>query len=75
MSQPFAGLFWTMLVMYAVTVAAQIYAQTFDKRAMMQRAWYGVAGAFAMHTLLVAWRWIETGHVPTSARCRRRSRV
>jgi cytochrome c-type biogenesis protein CcsB len=54
-----------MLVMYAVTVAAQIYAQTFDKRAMMQRAWYGVAGAFVIHTLLVAWRWIETGHIPT----------
>lgn len=65
MTRAFAGLFWTMLVMYAVVVAAQIWAQTFRRRAMMQRAWWGVAGAFAIHTILVAWRWIETGHVPT----------
>lgn len=65
MSQPFAILFWAMLVVYALTVAAQIYAQIFRKRLLMKRAWYGVAVAFALHTLLVAWRWIATGHVPT----------
>jgi cytochrome c-type biogenesis protein CcsB len=65
LSQQFAGLFWTMLVMYAVTVAAQIYAQIFNRRSMMQRAWYGIAGAFGIHTVLVAWRWIATGHIPT----------
>lgn len=65
MSQPFATLFWAMLVIYALAVAAQIYAQIFRKRVLMKRAWYGIAAAFASHTLLVAWRWIETGHVPT----------
>lgn len=65
MTGAFALLFWAMLVMYAVAVAAQIFARVFRKRVLMQRSWYLIAAAFAAHTVLVAWRWIGTGHVPT----------
>lgn len=65
MSGPFAILFWAMLVIYALTVAAQIYGQIFHKRQLVKRAWYAIGGAFGIHTALVAWRWIATGHVPT----------
>jgi cytochrome c-type biogenesis protein CcsB len=65
MSGSYSAIFWTMLVLYALAVASQIFAQIFRKRVLMRRAWYGIAAAFAMHTLLFAWRWIETGHVPT----------
>lgn len=65
MTGVFALAFWTMLVLYALTVAAQIYGQIFRKRLLVQRAWFVIAIAFALHTVLVAWRWIATGHVPT----------
>ena len=65
MSGVFAILFWAMLVLYALTVAAQIYGRVFRKPRLVQRAWYVIALAFALHTALVAWRWIATGHVPT----------
>lgn len=58
-------LFYVTLLVYAVAVATQIYAQTFRKRLLMRRAWWGVAAGFVLHTIVVAWRWIDTGHVPT----------
>jgi len=64
MTPPFEILFWTCLVVYALTVATQIYGQVFDKP-RWSAAPYGIALGLVMHTVLVGWRWIATGHVPT----------
>jgi len=65
MSDLFGVLFWACMVIYALVVAAQIFGQVFSKPRWVELAPYGVAGGLALHTVLVAWRWIETGHVPT----------
>jgi len=65
MSSAFGILFWTCLVIYALVVAAQIFGQVFRKPRWVAAAPWAVAAGWALHTLLVAWRWIETGHVPT----------
>jgi cytochrome c-type biogenesis protein CcsB len=46
-------------------VAAQVFGQVFKKDKWVHRAPFGVLAAFVLHTVLVAWRWIESGHVPT----------
>jgi cytochrome c-type biogenesis protein CcsB len=46
-------------------VAAQIFGQSFRKPNWVRAAWFGVAGGLVLHTALVAWRWVGTGHVPT----------
>jgi ABC-type transport system involved in cytochrome c biogenesis permease subunit len=61
----FGVLFWAMLVLYALMVAAQIYGQIFRKDRWVRWALWGVAAGFVLHTALVVWRWVETGHVPT----------
>jgi cytochrome c-type biogenesis protein CcsB len=61
----FGALFWACLVVYALTVAGQIYGQSFGKPRWVRAAWFGVAGGFLLHTVLVVWRWVATGHVPT----------
>lgn len=61
----FAILFWTCLVIYALTVAVQLYGQIFRKARWVALAPWGVAVGLVIHTVLVAWRWIQTGHVPT----------
>lgn len=58
-------LFWATLVLYALTVAAQIYGQTFRQERWVRWALWGVGAGFVLHTVLVVWRWVETGHVPT----------
>lgn len=65
MSQPFAILFWTVLVVYAVIVGLQIWSQIFRRERVMHWAQRALLAGFGGHTLLVAWRWIESGHVPT----------
>ena len=65
MNETYGALFWACLVIYALTVGAQIYGNVFEKPRWIERGAWGVAAGFALHTLLVAWRWIETGHVPT----------
>ena len=65
MSPLFGILFWSCLVIYALTVGAQIYGNIFAKPRWVERAVPGIAAGLALHTVLVAWRWIETGHVPT----------
>lgn len=65
MSGLFGVLFWAMAVLYAVMVAVQVFGQAFGKEKWVRMAPYGVAVGLLIHTLLVAWRWIETGHVPT----------
>lgn len=64
MSAPFAALYWAVAVAYALLVAGQIGAAVFQKPRWAAACTWGVAGALAVHLALVAWRWIETGHVP-----------
>jgi len=65
MSGAFGVLFWTTLVIYALAVAAQIYARVFTRPKLAGRALGLVALGLALHTVLVIWRWAATGHVPT----------
>jgi len=65
MSGLFGILFWTTLVIYALVVAVQIFGQIFQRRRWVELAPWGVAVGLILHTVLFAWRWIETGHVPT----------
>jgi cytochrome c-type biogenesis protein CcsB len=65
MTPLFEILFWACLVIYALTVAVQIYGQVFGKARWSAAAPYGVTLGLVLHTVLVAWRWIATGHVPT----------
>lgn len=65
MSTPFAAIFWATLVVYALVVAAQLFGQIFQRPAWNSRASYGLLFGAALHTALLAWRWISTGHVPT----------
>lgn len=65
MSTPFAVFFWLTVLTYALAVAAQIYGQVFAKPRWAKIGNFLVAGGFVVHTVLVAWRWIATGHVPT----------
>ncbi len=65
MSGLFGILFWATLVVYALMVALQIFGQVFAKPRWVQLAPWGIALGLGVHTVLVAWRWLETGHVPT----------
>jgi cytochrome c-type biogenesis protein CcsB len=65
MSGLFGILFWATLVIYALMVGVQIYGQIFRRRRWVELAPWGVAAGLALHTVLVAWRWTATGHVPT----------
>ena len=65
MSVAYAVVFWLTLVIYALTVAMQIFGVTFSKPKWGNWAVWGVLGGLLVHTMLVVWRWIETGHIPT----------
>jgi len=65
MGEAFGAVFWACVVIYAVTVATQIFGQAFKKKKWVSMAPYGVAAGFVLHTALVIWRWVETGHIPT----------
>jgi len=65
MSDLFGILFWIVMVVYAVAVALQIHGQVFKKDKAVSFGLKLVAAGLVAHTILVAWRWIETGHVPT----------
>lgn len=65
MSQPFAILFWSVLVLYALIVGLQIWSQVFRRERVMRYGQRALLAGFGAHTLLVAWRWIASGHVPT----------
>lgn len=65
MSDIFGILFWATLVVYALAVASQLFGQVFVRPSWSRRANGLVLAGLAAHTVLVAWRWIETGHVPT----------
>lgn len=65
MSHGFAILFWAVLVLYALIVGLQIWAQVFSRPNAMRLAQRALVAGFVAHTILVGWRWIETGHIPT----------
>ena len=65
MNGAFITIFWSLLILYALLVAFQVYAQIFGKKRWVELAPFGVAFGLVVHTVLVAWRWIGTGHVPT----------
>jgi len=64
-SVAFAVFFWATLVIYALTVGAQIFGVTFFKEKWATRAIWGLIAGLVVHTVLVGWRWVETGHIPT----------
>ncbi len=64
MSKPFALLFWLTAVFYAVTVAIVLFAHVFDKPKAKRLAKIGLGVALASHTLVIAWRWGASGHLP-----------
>ena len=65
MSMTFSVLFWTTAVIYALMVAIQIFGLVFRRERWIELAPYGILVGLVLHTGLVGWRWIGTGHVPT----------
>lgn len=65
MTPTFAAIYWATCAVYALVVAAQLFGQVFRRPRWIDRAGWGVLAGLALHSVLVAWRWIETGHVPT----------
>lgn len=65
MSGGFGALFWATLVIYALAVAGQIFGRVFGRARLVTWALGVVAVGFVLHTAVVAWRWVESGHVPT----------
>lgn len=65
MTSAFAIAFWATAVLYALAVGGQLAGQVL--RLGRAAAWGARAlqVALVLHTALVAWRWIQTGHVPT----------
>ncbi len=65
MSRAFGILFWVTLLLYAFAAGAQIYGHIFRKRSWFERPRFLVLTGLVFHAILVGWRWIATGHVPT----------
>lgn len=65
MSLSFAAIYWATCSVYALAVAALVFGQVFGKPRMTAAAVWGVVAGLALHTVLVAWRWAQTGHFPT----------
>jgi cytochrome c-type biogenesis protein CcsB len=61
----FTVLFWATAVLYALMVAMQIFGLVFRRDRWIGLAQFGIVVGLAVHTVLVAWRWAATGHVPT----------
>jgi ABC-type transport system involved in cytochrome c biogenesis permease subunit len=64
MTTPFAVVFWAMMVAYALAVGGQIAAVVLRAPRWARPAQWAAGAALVVHTLLVGWRWIETGHIP-----------
>jgi cytochrome c-type biogenesis protein CcsB len=64
-SAAFGVIFWVMVVVYALSVGGQLFGQVFARPRLLRAAWAGAAVALLLHTVLVAWRWLVSGHVPT----------
>lgn len=64
MSPAYAAVYWATCVVYALTVGAQLFGAFFRRPRWIDRARWGVVAGLSAHTVLVAWRWIATGHLP-----------
>jgi cytochrome c-type biogenesis protein CcsB len=64
MTAAFAAVFWAVAVVYALAVGGQIAGQAFGARRLGRWAFRALLLGLALHSALVGWRWIETGHVP-----------
>jgi cytochrome c-type biogenesis protein CcsB len=65
MTTGFAAAFWLMMVLYALAVGGQIAGQTFRAPRLARGAFGATVAGLVLHTALVAWRWAQTGHIPT----------
>jgi cytochrome c-type biogenesis protein CcsB len=65
MTSAFAAIFWAALVLYALAVGAQLAGHVFRSPRLVRAARVATTAGVAIHTALVAWRWLQTGHVPT----------
>ncbi len=65
MTPPFAVCFWSMMVLYALAVGGLLADRLLEMRRVGRWSALLVATGLALHSVLVAWRWIQTGHVPT----------
>ncbi len=64
MSTSYAVVFWSMLVVYALAVGAQLAGQVFRAPRLTRFSWGAILAGLVVHTALVGWRWWETGHLP-----------
>jgi len=53
-----------MMLLYAVAIGGQLAGRSFAGTRFARASFGVLAVAIALHTVLVAWRWIQTGHVP-----------
>ncbi len=60
----FAAVFWATMVVYAAAVALQIGAEVLRAARLKTPGRVALLVALGLHSVLVAWRWISTGHVP-----------
>jgi hypothetical protein len=60
MNGAFITIFWSLLILYALLVAFQVFGQVFGKKRWVELAPHGVAVGLLVHTALVAWRWVGT---------------
>ena len=54
-----------MMILYAIAVGGQIAGRIFSRPRLATAATRFLAVGLTLHTVLVAWRWVATGHVPT----------
>lgn len=64
MSTPFAISFWACMVLYALAVAAHLFGQAFGRPHWQARATAIVLASLVLHTVLIGWWWVLTGHAP-----------
>lgn len=64
MTAPFAVVFWLTCAVYAAAIGAQLFGHVFGRPRWNRRAAVALLAGLAAHTVLVAWRWAATGHVP-----------
>jgi cytochrome c-type biogenesis protein CcsB len=65
MTPAFAICFWVMMVLYALAAGGLLGDQILRLRHVGRWGGRLVAAGLALHTGLVAWRWAQTGHIPT----------
>jgi cytochrome c-type biogenesis protein CcsB len=65
MCEAFVAVYWACVGLYALAAAGQLFGEVFRRPAWTRRAVALAAFGLAVHTGVVAWRWIATGHVPT----------